>query len=57
MIKVLRLGLFLFFFLPFILVGTPDVYAAKSCYYNGTWYPDGTIIGDRVCDNGRWVRY
>jgi hypothetical protein len=30
--------------------------ATADCFYNGKKYPDGTVIGDRVCSGGRWVR-
>lgn len=29
--------------------------AAAECFYNGKKYPDGTVVGDRVCSGERWV--
>ena len=28
--------------------------ASADCQYNGKKYPDGTVIGDRVCKGDRW---
>ena len=30
--------------------------AYADCNYNGTWYPEGTIMGPNVCINGQWIR-
>lgn len=38
-------------FLLFVSIGT----AAANCLYNGRSYPEGTVVGDRVCTNGGWV--
>jgi hypothetical protein len=29
--------------------------ATAACFYNGKKYPEGTVIGDRVCSDGRRV--
>ena len=29
--------------------------ATAGCIYNGKTYPNGTVIGDRVCSGERWV--
>jgi hypothetical protein len=29
--------------------------AGADCTYNGVTYPEGTIIGPFVCNNGQWV--
>jgi len=43
----------LFFFITFLaLFGT----ANADCTYDGTVYPEGTIIGPYVCSGGKWVR-
>jgi hypothetical protein len=30
--------------------------AAAECFYDGKKYPEGTVIGDRVCSGGHWVQ-
>lgn len=39
-------------FLLFVSIGT----AAADCLYNGRQYPEGTVVGDRVCTAGGWVQ-
>jgi len=29
--------------------------AAAVCLHNGRAYPEGTMVGNRVCVNGNWV--
>lgn len=37
-----------------MLISANIVYA--DCSYNGTLYPEGTIIGPYMCSNGQWIR-
>lgn len=30
--------------------------ATADCMFQGTLYPEGTVIGGLVCKEGRWVR-
>lgn len=42
----------IFSFLLLLLVGT----ASADCIYNGSVYPEGTVMGPYVCVNNGWVK-
>ena len=42
-------------FISFVLLSCMGT-AAAACLHNGRSYPEGTTVGDRVCNNGNWVR-
>ncbi len=38
-----------------VLLLFAGISSATACLYNGRSYPEGTVIGDRICRDGRWV--
>ena len=49
----------LFVFLFTILSGSYQLSThaqGRNCYYQGEYYPDGYIIGNYICNDGRWIR-
>jgi hypothetical protein len=52
-----------FLLFTFLIMGrcSKSTYASaqqqpRACMYNGILYPHGTIIGEYICQDGRWVR-
>jgi hypothetical protein len=48
-------GLLGVFFLLFLLMATISA-AYADCTKDGKSYPEGSVVGGYVCENGKWVR-